>query len=274
MHRFSLVVASLAATTSAFAADSLPPLAGETVAAPQISGYGELYLGGLRFVGDDYTTRAGGGAARVNIAFDQRWNLQGDVSYDRIWGHYDPLDDTRGAIHGFYRDPDRFAAGIFAAYTSFGFSEGVTVYNYAAGPEAQLYLGNLTLYGQASVGQLTINDFHGKQWGVRAVARYFVRKNLRLDAELAFNRTDYDGTNEDVVGAAIQAMYRFDETPWAVFGRYEFERRKFETASDAIRANKFVVGLRASFGSSTLFDEDRTGATMDTYRPASVMNTK
>ncbi|TPK13734.1 hypothetical protein FJ872_20115 [Mesorhizobium sp. B2-5-9] len=86
------------------------------------------------------------------------------------------------------------------------------------GPEAQLYFGNLILYGQASVGQLTISDFHGDQWGVRAVARYFVRKNLRLDAELDFSRTDYNGTNEDVVGAAVQAMYRFDETPWAVFG--------------------------------------------------------
>ncbi|QKC89644.1 hypothetical protein EB230_15440 [Mesorhizobium sp. NZP2234] len=274
MHRFLLVVASLAATTSAFAADAPPPLAEETVATPRISGYGELYLGGLRFVGDDYTTRAGGGAARVNIAFAQRWNLQGDLTYDRIWGHYDPLDDTRGAVHGFYRDPDRFAAGIFAAYTSFGFAEGVTVYNYAVGPEAQLYLGNLTLYGQASVGQLTVNDFHGDQWGVRGVARYFVQKNLRLDAELDFNQTDYNGTSEDVVGAAVQAMYRFDETPWAVFGRYEFERRKFETSTDDIRANKFVIGLRASFGSDTLFDEDRNGATMDTYRSSSVINTK
>ncbi|WP_210235165.1 hypothetical protein, partial [Mesorhizobium sp. M4B.F.Ca.ET.214.01.1.1] len=104
--------------------------------------------------------------------------------------------------------------------------------------------------------------------------RYFVRKNFRLDAELDFNRTDYDGTNEDVVGAAVQAMYRFDETPWAVFGRYEFERRKFETSTHALRANKVAIGLRASFGSDSLFDEDRNGATMDTYRPASVVNTK
>ncbi|AGB45598.1 hypothetical protein Mesau_03227 [Mesorhizobium australicum WSM2073] len=274
MHRFSIFAASsLVAATSAYAADTQQPLAAETVVTPHVSGYGELYLGGLRFVGDDYTTRAGGGAVRVNIPFAERWNLQGDLTYDRIWGHYAPLDDTRGAVHGFYRDSDRFAAGIFAAYTSVGES-GVTVNNYAVGPEAQLYFGNLTLYGQASVGQLTISDFHGDQWGIRAVARYFVRKNLRLDAELDFNRTDYNGTNEDVVGAAVQAMYRFDETPWAVFGRYEFERRKFETSTQDTRANKVVIGLRASFGSDTLFDEDRNGATMDTYRAASVINTK
>ncbi|MBZ9994354.1 outer membrane beta-barrel protein [Mesorhizobium sp. BH1-1-4] len=273
MYRFSILAVSLIAATSAHAADALQPLATETVVTPRVSGYGELYLGGLRFVDDDHTNRVGGGAVRVNIPFAQRWNLQGDLTYDRIWGHYSPLDGTSGTIHGYYRDPDRFAAGLFAAYTSFGES-GVTVNNHAVGPEAQLYFGKLTLYGQASVGQLTINDFHGDQWGLRAVARYFVRKNLRLDAELDFNRTDYDGTNEDVVGAAVQAMYRFDETPWSVFGRYEFERRKFETSTQDTRANKVVIGLRASFGSDSLFDEDRNGTTMDTYRPASVINTK
>ncbi len=274
MHRYSIVVASLIAATSARAADTAQALAGQTVATPPISGYGEVYLGGLRFDGDDYTTRAGGGAARVNVAFAQRWNLQGDATYDRIWGHYAPLDDTRGAIHFYYRDPDSFAAGAFAAYTSLGIDSNVTAYSYAVGPEAQLYFGNLTLYGQASLGQLTINDFRGDRWGVHATARYFVRKNLRLDGELAFNRTDYYGVNEDVFGVAVQAMYRFDETPWSLFGRYQFERTKLETSSQDTRANKFVIGLRASFGSDSLFDEDRNGATMDTYRPASAINTK
>lgn len=273
MHRCSVVIAVMIAATSAFAADTMQPLAGATAATPRISGYGELYLGGLRFVGDDYTTRAGGGAASLNIPFAQRWNLQGDLTYDRIWGHYSPLDDTHGAIHLYYRDADSFAAGLFATYTSFGIADDVTAYNYAVGPEAQIYLGNLTLYGQASVGQLTINSFHGDQWGLRAVARYFLRKNLRLDGEFAFNRTDY-GMNEDVFGIAVQAMYRFDETPWSLFGRYQFERTKVETFAGDTRANKFVIGLRASFGSETLFDEDRNGATMDTYRPASVINTK
>ncbi|TGT39106.1 hypothetical protein [Mesorhizobium sp. M8A.F.Ca.ET.165.01.1.1] len=69
MHRFSICLASLIVATSARAADILQPLATETAVAPRISGYGELYLGGLRFVGDDYTTRAGGGALRVNIPF-------------------------------------------------------------------------------------------------------------------------------------------------------------------------------------------------------------
>ncbi|ODT13945.1 MAG: hypothetical protein ABS57_17100 [Mesorhizobium sp. SCN 65-12] len=273
MHRCSITITSLMTVTSAFAADTMQPLAVDTATGPHISGYGELYLGGLRFVGDDYTTRAGGGAASLNIAFAQRWNLQGDLTYDRIWGHYSPLYDTRGAVHMYYRDPDSFAAGLFATYTSFGIADDVTAYNYAVGPEAQLYVGNLTLYGQASVGQLTINSFHGDQWGVRAVARYFPRKNLRFDGEIAFKRTDY-GMNEDVFGVAVQAMYRFDETPWSLFGRYEFERTTVETFDRDARANKFVIGLRASFGSETLFDEDRKGATMDTYRPTSVINTK
>src|SRR6202007_3160764 len=80
MHRYSIVVASLIAATSARAADTAQALAGQTVVTPPISGYGEVYLGGLRFDGNDYTTRAGGGAARVNVAFAQRWNLQGDAT--------------------------------------------------------------------------------------------------------------------------------------------------------------------------------------------------
>lgn len=91
-----------------------------------------------------------------------------------------------------------------------------------------------------------------------------------------FNR---DGVNdrrhiEDVFSVAGQAMYRFDETPWSPLGRYQFERTKVETFDRDMRANNFVIGLRASFGSETLFDEDRKGATMDTQRPASVFNTK
>ncbi|QPC92055.1 hypothetical protein [Mesorhizobium sp. INR15] len=267
MHRFLAVVASLAAATSAFAGDALPPLAGETVVTPHISGYGELNLGGLRYPDYDDTMRTGGGAARVNIPFAGRWNLQGDLTYDRNWDGFGSQSGIGGAIHGYYRDPDRFAAGVFASYTSFDFGDDFNPSSYSIGPEAQIYAGNLTLYGQAYFGRLTFGDFHGDQWGVRAVARYFVRKNLRLDGEFMFNRLD-EGFNLDVFGGAVQAMYRFDATPWSLFGRYQFERIK----GGSFGADKCVIGLRASFGSKSLFDEDRNGATMDTYRANSMIN--
>ncbi|TPL85967.1 hypothetical protein [Mesorhizobium sp. B2-3-12] len=261
------MAASLVATTSAYAADTLQPLAAETVVTRHMSGYSELYLGGLRYPDGDDTLRTAGGAARVNIPFAQRWNLQGDLTYDRTWDDFDDRNGSGGAIHGYYRDPDRFAAGVFATYTAFDFGGDLNPSSYSVGPEVQVYVGNLTLYGQAYVGQLNFGDFHGDEWGVRAVARYFIQKNLRLDGEFLFNRLD-EGFNLDVIGGAVQAMYRFDATPWSLFGRYQFERTK----GGSFGADKFVIGLRASFGSNSLLDEDRTGATMDTYRANAVIN--
>jgi hypothetical protein len=275
MQRFPIVVASLVVATSAYAADILQPIAAETVVTPHISGYGELYLGGLRFPdGNDDTVRAGGGAGRVNIPFAGRWNLQGDLTYDRIWQDDFHLDGTGAAIHGYYRDPDNFAAGVFAAYKSYGsnFLRDVSVYDYQVGPEAQVYLGNLTLYGQAYYGQFTFDSEHFDierfgQWGVRGVARYFVQKNFRLDAELDFHRTAafFD---EDMFDAAVQATYRFDDTPWSLFGRYQFERTT--VSASGYSSHAFLIGMRASFGSNSLLDEDRNGATMDTMRPNGV----
>lgn len=270
MYRFSMVVAALIAATSAHAADAVQPLAEEAVAAPHISGYGELYLGGVRFPNSGGTIWTGGGTGRVNIPVAGRWNLQGDVTYDRIWSDDRHLGGIGGAVHGYYRDPDRFAAGVFAAYESYDFGGGGSAYDYAIGPEAQVYFGNLTVYGQASIGQLNLESFDADQWGVRGVVRYFIQKNFRLDAELAFNRTDI-GVNEDIFGAALQAMYRFDDTPWSLFGRYQFEHTNIGSF-DAGDTHKFLIGMRASFGGNSLFDEDRQGATMDTYRPNGVAN--
>ncbi|TPI36076.1 hypothetical protein FJW07_05855 [Mesorhizobium sp. B3-1-9] len=272
MHRFSIIAASLVATTFAYAADAPQPLAGETVVTPHISGYGEIYLGGLRFTSIGDTVHAAGGAARVNIPFAQRWNFQGDLTYDRIWDDdFAHWGGVGGAIHGYYRDPDRFAAGVFATYTSvdFGDFDGKAS-SWAVGPEAQIYFGNLTLYGQAAFGRANEDSLNSDQWNVRAVARYFVQDNLRLDAELSFSRTD-QGVNLDVSGGALQAMYRFNDTPWSVFARYQLEQMKIGS-TDLGETHKYLVGLRASFGSKSLLEEDRNGAAMDTYRPNEVKN--
>lgn len=266
MRRFLIIAISFSTTTSALAADAAQEAMESQILAPRISGYGEIYLGGLKFSDEDDTLWTGGGTARVNIPFAQRWNIQIDGTYDRVWDSFNRTDGIGGAVHAYYRDPNLFAAGLFASIKDFGADiEGV--YDYAGGPEAQVYFGNLTLYGQAYYGKDHVGDFIDDldEWGVRGVARYFVRKNLRLDAEIAYNVTDAGSVSFDTVGMSVQAMYRFDATPWSVFGRYQFDRLTIE--SNDIDTNKFLIGIRASFGSDSLFDEDRNGATMDTYHP-------
>ena len=265
MLRLSILAVSLFATAAAFAADAVLPIAVEP-AASHISGYGEIYLGGLQVseFGDDTDIHAGGGAGRVNIPFAEKWNVQLDGTYDRIWEDGDFIDGLGGAVHAYYRDPQRFAVGLFATYKHYGTGFPDTNDD-TVGPEAQVYFGNLTLYGQAYYGKIDLDFDNPTEWGVRGVARYFVQPNLRLDGEVAFNRVGFDFADFDAVSLAAQTMYRFEGTPWSLFGRYQYERISAESETFNT-TNKYTIGLRASFGSRTLFDEDRNGATMDTYR--------
>ncbi|MGX9142080.1 hypothetical protein [Mesorhizobium sp. 128a] len=97
-----------------------------------------------------------------------------------------------------------------------------------------------------------------------------MQPNLRLDGEVAFNRVGFDFADFDTVSLAAQATYRFEGTPWSLFGRYQHDRISVESETFNT-SNKYMIGLRASFGSRTLFDEDRNGATMDTYRSNSIL---
>ena len=266
MLRLSILAVSLFASSTTFAADAVLPIAAAP-AAPHISGYGEIYLGGLQLseFGEDDNIHTGGGAGRVNIPFAQQWNVQLDGTYDRLWEDGDFLDGLGGAVHAYYRDPQRFAVGLFATYKRYGNNFSDDVHDYTVGPEAQAYFGNLTLYGQAYYGKIDDGFDNVAEWGVRGVARYFVQPNLRFDGEIAFNRVGEDFADFDTISFAAQAMYRFEGTPWSLFGRYQYDRTSIE--SETISTNKYLIGLRASFGSGTLFDEDRNSATMDTYRP-------
>ena len=276
------IIATLA--TTAYAADPTIEEAAP-VSGPQISGHVEFYLGGLdmtfEFEGEEETETgwAYGGAARINVPVSERWNIQGDAIVDSL--SIDDVDLTGygGALHAYWRDPNSYAFGMFGTLTEFTSDGDDVAGSYTVGPEAQVYFGNLTLYGQAWYGQLGFDgpgvpsdDFD--MWGIRGVARYFLQPNLRLDGELAFHGSSLDvGVGDvevDTLSVAFQANYRFENTPLTMFGRYQFDTLDFTapfSSDQSLDAHKLVVGLRASFGTGTLFDEDRYGATMDTVRP-------
>ncbi|RWG82671.1 hypothetical protein [Mesorhizobium sp.] len=273
MYRFLLGAAIAATATSAFGADA-PVVLDQELAQPHISGYGEVYLGGIYFAtpGDDANGTTAGGAARINFPIDARWNIQTDAVIDSLWIEGTNLYSYGGAIHGYWRDPSSYALGGFATITGYGGDEGLGdagLYTFTVGPEAQAYFGNLTVYGQVYYGQLRASgeSEHFDNWGGRGVVRYFAQDDLRFDGELGFSRLSGFGGHFDTFTAALQATYRFSGTPWSVFGRYQLDHLTFSEASGSVNVHKYVVGLRASFGSDTLLSEDRNGATMDTFRP-------
>ncbi|MGF7008019.1 hypothetical protein [Aminobacter sp. BE322] len=269
----TVVLAALA--TSAFAADPTAPIEGQ--AARQISGYGEIYGGGLWTDPEsDEDIWAAGGAARVNLPFAERWNVQGDLTVDAIGAEDNSLRSIGGVVHLNWRDPASYAVGGFAEVKTYGASGPGSdffpdIWDWRVGPEAQVYFDRVTLYGQAYYGSMELEgapvDFN--LMGIRGVVRYFAQDNLRFDAELGFQRVTIDEVDIDfdTIALALQATYRFAETPWSVFGRYQFEDLSINGADESFQSHKLMVGLRASFGSGTLLDEDRNGATMDTYRP-------
>lgn len=275
-----LIFAALLATaaTSVFAADVVleEPVGAE---GPRISGYGELFIGGLHIpdfsdFDEDDTFLVYGGAARVNVPINERWNLQADLTAERT-DFINDLDLTTvgGALHAYWRDPSSYAFGIFAAYNHNTISDDddeLDLPTFFVGPEAQAYFGNFTVYGQAYYGQLELDDLPVDNfdiWGGRAIVRYFAQPNLRFDGELGYETMDVEGTDFDTFTAAAQAMYSFEGTPLSAFARYQFDLLSIDDADVDLDSHKFLVGVRASFGSDTLIDEDRNGATMDTRRP-------
>lgn len=269
MYRILMGAAIAATATSAFAADAI--VMDQSIAAPHISGYVEVYLGGLYLTipGDHASATTAGGTGRVNFPIDARWNIQTDATVDSLWVQGVNLYGYGGAVHAYWRDPSAYALGGFGTITGYG-GDGIggeNIYNFTVGPEAQVYMGNVTLYGQVYYGQLRANGSseHIDDWGGRGVVRYFARDNLRFDAELGFSSVSISGEHLDTVTGALQAMYRFSGSPFSVFGRYQLDHESAGGLSENI--HKYVIGLRASFGSDTLLDEDRNGATMDTYRP-------
>ncbi|MET3521962.1 MULTISPECIES: hypothetical protein [Mesorhizobium] len=273
MYRLLLGAALAATATSAFAADAVAPIVmDQELAQPHVSGYVEAYLGGL------YVTAAGehadgttaGGTGRVNFPIDSRWNVQTDAFVDSLWAEGTNIYGYGGAVHGYWRDPSAFALGAFASVTGYG-GDGFDddLYSFSVGPEGQVYMGNVTVYGQVYYGQLRASGSseHIDTWGGRGVVRYFAQDNLRFDGELGYSTTSVGPFDTNTFTGALQATYRFSGTAFSVFGRYQFERASISAFDVTENIHKYVIGVRASFGSDTLLDEDRNGATMDTGRP-------
>jgi hypothetical protein len=236
-----------------------------------LSGHIEAYLGGLYIsqgITDD-TLFVYGGAGRLNWAVNDRWNVQGDVFYDRINNDNGggDISGLGGALHAYWRNPDSFALGVWGSYT--GFDAGISssdVNQYRVGPEFQIYAGNWTIYGQGYFGELDLGTgTEADLWGARGVVRYFAHENLRFDGEVGYHTLEVTGQEIDTLTLALQGNYRFTGTPLTVFGRYQYDRLSSNASIEA-DLHKFIVGVRGSFGSDSLLDEDRHGATMDTPR--------
>jgi hypothetical protein len=263
MKHFLAGISLIALASPAFAADAIYLDAPVADVREPFSGHIEGYIGGIRFDAGEFDDDAWifGGAARANYAFTSHWNIQGDLFGESTRFDDFNFDHIGAGAHLFWRDPNSFALGVFGSVTSIG--SFIDLKEYLIGPEGQVYFGNLTLYGQAYYGKLDSSDgFNADIWGARGVARYFLHDNFKLEGEVGFRNYSEGGDDLDVWTLAAQADYRFADSPFSVFGRYQFDTFSDGPGAD-LDTHKFLVGFRGTFGAKTLMEEDRYGATMD-----------
>ena len=243
------------------------------------------------------------GSPRGGVTFDVRGSVavpikgtnlgvQGDVEYSNTeianfgnWGYGNAhFGQETVALHGFTRT-DKGLVGVIFQTTKqdaqdqyyFGNSDRRNYF----GAEGQLYLNKVTLSGQAtyfiaggsplvSDGYTYTLDSHG--FDLAASAKYFVTPNTSLAAEAAFESAAYNYESVDTYThnswlAGFKAEHRLASTPVSYSLEATYREGKYlndNTTRD--HDLRVLVGVKFNFGSKTLLQRDRNGASLETVK--------
>ena len=287
---FAIIVPLMLSIGASRAADLgvMPTKAPVVEPIPALSGYLELYTGGAwnNESESDGTENSRawvlGGAGRVNYWWSPNASVQFDVQGDGA--NY--TGQTSGpsrfsaqsyliAAHASWRD-QRGLIGVFAGAGDASPDElmPAAVRHGIGGVEGQLYWNAFTLYGQAgydttigglSSGPGTLDTVWA--WFVRGTARYYATPNLRLEGTLFYANGSHDFTvgapnvGFDTLLWRGKVEYKFDMSPFAIFGTYQGTRTSF--TPERVYDHRVLAGLRIYFGDQTLRGNDTSGATLD-----------
>jgi len=252
----------------------------EPVNTPMVSGYLELFgqVGSEDYPGGGYSPWAGaGGNAVANVWMSPNFSMQFDLSGDALISAGDPDEYDLGvksfAAHASYRMPDQYLFGGFIQYDvtqDYG-SDGVLA-GLVVGGEGVLFADNWTFYAQG--GYLT--GLHGEnlddstydyEMGFFNVeGRYFLNQNTRLDLGLGVLAGDYytdSGYDATALTWLAGIEHRLEDSPFSLFARGKgFTVLDDGGNLDMSMAGVAEIGFKISLGATTLFEEDRSGATL------------
>lgn len=199
-------------------------------------------------------------------------SAQGDVvlQYQRIADEFNVanLYNLNGALHLNYREAEQFLVGGFAQVSgqveSYDSGYVSSLSRFFAGLEGQLYLDDLTLYGQVGATRFSyLSDYSYSGLFATVELRYFLTPDLKVDAHgivVKMNHDQYDFPT-NTYGIGIGAEYRLPDSPLSLYGALDHFSNDFgneNTYSDT----RVTVGIKFNFGSDTLKDQDRNGTTL------------
>jgi len=199
-------------------------------------------------------------AGRVNAWLTRSLSFQFDAWDEELY--FDGDGDTSmygGAVHASVRDPSSHLVGVLA---SIGNSFGG---NYAnVGAEAQLYLGNLTLYGQAGYGWGYDNADGQTMPYVHLVARQFLNPDLMIEGQAGYGSFDFGAGSTDVVRWEARLEGRLPRTPLSAYVAYQ---GMYESSGGGSLTESALVGGIRLMTASSLLANDRSGASLVDYNP-------
>ncbi|MEM5503070.1 hypothetical protein WNY59_15895 [Ahrensia kielensis] len=214
------------------------------------------------------------------------WGIRGSVNYNsaslvgvQVDASYSTVDveglgfDNLAAMgHVYYRPLDEVAAGAFLGgsqlstdvFDNLGLSWiDSDVEDIIGGLEAATMVDQGTVYGRVGFGRTTYSGFGVDHYLGTIGARIYLNDNIRFDAEGSINRFAINDLGHvNLYTAIASANYRFNQVPATIFGGYRYDSLSASNGVDTVdvgNTNTFFAGLRYSFGSESLKDEERNG---------------
>lgn len=177
------------------------------------------------------------------------WQFDGDVAVTDIDGAEDETA-VSGTAH-LYKGTEANKVGGFVGFTT---ADDISVWN--VGAEGQLFLDNVNLSG--AVGYFNVDDLEVDGVGIRGAATMFITDNFSVGGNLGYATADADGFDVDGWSVGVGAEYQLSNAPLSFFGRYG--RTDIEEAD--LEADTITLGVTYSFGSATLKERERGGASL------------
>jgi hypothetical protein len=202
----------------------------------------------------------------INFNPERNINIQADLG--NAWENVSGIDaqTLSWAVHGYYRNRD-FALGAFFQDAHLhagvlGYLGSENVRDYLGGLEGAYFIPSDTFYARVGFGQLEWSGYGADHlMGVVGLRHYFT-DNVRFDVEGDFNHVSYDLAEVNSRSVTVTGNYRPDAKPITFFAGYQFTEAEGSISDFSLgSANSGTVfgGVRLSFGSNSLKDEERSG---------------